>query len=64
MYWIIDKFNEEIILDHNFVIRHAITLYISVTCCSRSNCNWINIKKLMLGYPYVATFDISVVIST
>jgi len=49
-----------IVLDHNFVLRHVVGLYISVKYCIRSQFNWIDTKNHILGYTYVATYDASV----
>jgi len=47
------------VLDHNFVLRHVVWLYISVKCCIRSQFNWINTEYNILEYRYVATYDVS-----
>jgi len=51
-----------VVLDHNFVLRHVVGLYISVTCWIMWQFNWIHHKKHILGYTYVATCDMSVAI--
>ena len=48
------------LLDHNFVFRHVVGLYISVTCWIRWQFNRITPQKIILWYTYVATYDIFV----